>query len=275
MQVSVTAIIPCYRCADTVRRAVESVARQTVLPIEVILVDDGSGDNTLDTLYALQAQYSANWIKVIALDHNQGVSVARNTAWDVASGDYIAFLDADDVWHPEKIDLQYDWMCKRPDVLATGHKYVLLDPSAPVPERSIERDFSIYQIERNRLLLSNPFVTPSVMIRRAIPYRFHPGKRYTEDYYLWLQIVLDGKLMVGLNVPLAFVYKRLGESGASRNLLKMRAGDISNYWLLWRSGKLGVFQMSWFIMYSMLKFLLLLVVGARSHYAIKRWIERD
>ncbi|HEX7588324.1 MAG TPA: glycosyltransferase, partial [Anaerolineae bacterium] len=67
IQASVSVVIPCYRCAENIARAVESVVRQTLSPAEVILVDDGSGDDTLATLRALQTRYGLAWIKVIAL----------------------------------------------------------------------------------------------------------------------------------------------------------------------------------------------------------------
>lgn len=273
MEAPVTTIIPCYRCADTVSKAVDSVAKQTFRPAEVILVDDGSGDSTLETLFALQGAYDRDWIKVIPLERNSGASVARNTAWDRAAYEYVAFLDADDVWHPEKIALQYGWMRAHPHIPASGHRYVLVDPGAPLPALQVHSNFGVRLVTRRRLLLSNPFVAPSVMLKRDLGYRFDPAKRYCEDYYLWLRLVFDGFTMMALNTTLVYVFKRIGKSGASRDLLRMRYGDINNYWQLWRSGKLGFICMSALIAYSMLKFVLLLTVGPKIHYAIKRLIE--
>lgn len=64
--VPVSVVIPCYRCADTIERALLSVARQSAVPEAVILIDDLSGDDTLDQLYRLQRRYPAGWISVIA-----------------------------------------------------------------------------------------------------------------------------------------------------------------------------------------------------------------
>lgn len=273
MEAPVSAIIPCYRCADTISRAVDSVAKQTLRPAEVILVDDGSGDDTLETLFALQSAYSRDWIKVIPLERNCGVSVARNTAWDKAAYEYVAFLDADDVWHPEKIAMQYGWMRAHPHVSASGHRYVLLDPGSPLPALQVDGNFGVQLMTRRRLLLSNPFVIPSVMLKRDLRYRFDPAKRYCEDYSLWLHLVFDGYTMMALKTTLVYVSKKIGKSGASRDLLRMRFGDIDNYWQLWRSGRLGFMSMSALVAYSMLKFVLLLTVGPKRHYAIKRLIE--
>jgi glycosyltransferase involved in cell wall biosynthesis len=273
MDVPVSVIIPCYRCAKTIPRAIDSVAKQTLRPAQVILVDDGSGDETLETLYSLQATYGSNWINVIPLDTNQGVSFARNVAWDQATQEYIAFLDADDVWYPQKIEIQYRLMLENPDLSGIGHRYKIVDPGTHTPELSVMPNPASHPITRNRLLHSNPFVTPSVMLKRNLAYRFDPRRRYCEDHYLWLELACDGLPLAFIDTTLVNVYKRIGASGASRHLLKMRLGDISNYWTLWRMGKLGFLRMCTSIIYSMLKFILMLIVGPHAHFAIKQRID--
>ena len=82
--VSVSVIIPCYRCASTIRRAIQSVINQTQKPAEVVLVDDASADETLVVLRELEEQYP-DWIKVIALTENKGAASARNAGWAMAN----------------------------------------------------------------------------------------------------------------------------------------------------------------------------------------------
>jgi len=103
MQAPVSVIIPCYRCADTIGRAVESMIWQTLPPKEILLVEDYSQDEgkTLASLYDLQRKFQDKiTIKVIPLLKNGGPGGARNTGWDEAQQPYLAFLDADDSWHP-------------------------------------------------------------------------------------------------------------------------------------------------------------------------------
>lgn len=88
-EIPVTVVIPCFCCASTIKRAVDSVAQQTQKPAEVILVDDASGDNTLEVLHKIANQYSG-WVKVIGLINNQGAANARNVGWDAAAQPYIA-----------------------------------------------------------------------------------------------------------------------------------------------------------------------------------------
>lgn len=273
MPASVSVVIPCYRCADTLPRAVASAAAQSLAPAEMILVDDGSDDGTWEAIGALEKQYGADWVKPIRLSRNAGVSAARNAGWDAARADYVAFLDADDAWHPAKIALQYNWMRDHPDVALSAHRWAYLEPQDALPVPAPQTDCRAFPITPNRLLLSNPFVTPSVMLKRDLPYRFDSVRRYCEDYLLWLQIVLDGHQIFFLDAELAYVFKRIGKTGASRHLIRMRYGDMTNYWQLWRTGRLDVFRACALSIYSMMKFIVMLALGPQGHYAVKRKIE--
>ena len=121
----VSVVIPCYRCGLTVRRALASIVQQSSRPQEVILVDDASGDDTWSTLTAFEAAHPG-WVRLVQLPHNRGAASARNAGWAVATQPCIAFLDADDAWHPEKIEIQYDYMKRNPEVLLCGHRHRVL-----------------------------------------------------------------------------------------------------------------------------------------------------
>ena len=94
----VSVITPAYRGEDTIRRAVVSVLGQTMPDVELIVVDDHSPDNTAGVLRDLEKELADNRLTVIYHENNTGVSGARNSALERASGDYIAFLDGDDYW---------------------------------------------------------------------------------------------------------------------------------------------------------------------------------
>ena len=105
----VSAVIPCYRCKDTIDAAVASIAAQTLPPAEVILVDDCGRDGTLETLHELASVYPPGWVKVVSQPTNGGPSCARNAGWRTATQEYVAFLDADDSWAPAKLELQIEY----------------------------------------------------------------------------------------------------------------------------------------------------------------------
>jgi glycosyltransferase involved in cell wall biosynthesis len=231
MEASVSVIIPCYRCSNTIERAVDSVAKQTLRPAEVILVEDGSGDGTLEKLKELQQQYGKEWIKVVALESNSGPSIARNTGWNLASQDFIAFLDADESWHPEKIAIQYSWMIANPQVCLSGHGSYLVLPQYNHLDQLTQLRFDL--IGKQEVLTLNPFETSSVMLKRNISNRFAPQIRYAEDHFLWMEIYLDNQRkssMYRLNVCTTHIVKY--SSGLSSNKLAMRIGGIKNYWYL-------------------------------------------
>lgn len=271
---SVSVVIPCYRCADTIERAVASVANQTVRPAELILVDDGSGDQTPAVLTRLRLLYGEDWIRVLLLPCNVGVSAARNAGWESASSDFVAFLDADDSWHPEKIAIQYAWMSEHPDVTVTGHDCTIVDPEGAFAFERAQGTVAAREISPKALLFSNPFVTPSFMVKRSLGHRFDPSRRHAEDFFLLQQLAMDGHSIVKLNAPLVCVFKRLGVSGVSSNLWRMRRGDISNYWSLWRTGKIGLATVGFLTAFSLLKFAVLLILGGKRHHFFTKLLER-
>jgi glycosyltransferase involved in cell wall biosynthesis len=99
----ISVVIPTYNRAATIARALDSVVRQSHRPIEIIVVDDGSTDGTLR---AIDGEHCPVPLTVVALGQNQGAAAARNHGIAMASGDYVAFLDSDDQWQPDKLERQ-------------------------------------------------------------------------------------------------------------------------------------------------------------------------
>jgi glycosyltransferase involved in cell wall biosynthesis len=269
-EASVSVIIPCYQCSKTISRAIESVVAQSIRPAEIILVNDGSSDDTLNLLKELQEKYGKSWIKLVDLQSNVGPSVARNTAWDLASQEYIAFLDADDAWHPEKLAIQYSWMIGNPNIALCGHAYRLINSLDNYSNFKPNSNFKTSIISPNEILFSNPFVTPSVMVKKKLEYRFNPSQRYCEDYFLWLKICLDSHQVAMLDVELTYIFKSFGTSGLTRNLLGMKWGDINNYWQLWKSKRINVGQAFFLIAYSLIKLIPMILLGSEYYAELKK-----
>jgi len=227
--VPVSVIIPCFNCTRTIKRAVESVAQQTSRPAELILVDDASCDDTFNLLTEMQNSYGMDWIKVVRLAENAGPSAARNRGWDEATQFYLAFLDADDAWHPRKLQLQYEWMKNHPEVRLTGHGSLVINQDLEV-SFTLPEEIRAHRIKPVQLLVSNRFPTTTVMLHRELPQRFESSMRYAEDYYLWLQVVLKGFPVSFLDLPVAYSFKaRFGETGLSSDLWEMERGELKAY----------------------------------------------
>ena len=109
--ISISAVIPAYNCEKYIARAVESVLKQTLPVQEIVVVDDGSTDGTADAVRSFGEKVT------LIRQANAGVSAARNTGIRAANGDWIAFLDADDEWLPEKIKRQSELLNRNPDLM--------------------------------------------------------------------------------------------------------------------------------------------------------------
>lgn len=253
----VSVVIPCFNAAETVSRAVDSVRGQTWRPAELILVDDASADGTPELLNRLREgegdPTDRGCIRVLRLDANQGPGAARNAGWDVATQPLIAFLDADDAWHPAKLAIQAAFMLENPRVALSGHRSGHFGPGygpqnmprsarRPRKPRSVSGSArtKVRRISAGRLLAHNLFPARSVMLRRCLPFRFPEDKRRSEDYMLWLEIALSGGNLAFLEAELTRAFKRdLGAGGLTVDPGRMAAAERDTYRRLWRKGRMG------------------------------------
>jgi glycosyltransferase involved in cell wall biosynthesis len=237
----VSVVVPCFRCAHTIGHAVASVAAQKLLPAEVLLVDDGSGDGTLEQLHDLACSYAPGWIKIIAMPHNAGPSAARNSGWERATQPWIAFLDADDSWHPLKLKLQMEALANDPEIAFIAHDMNVQARTAPVPALRYPLNLRIFP--RRLLMLRSPFPTASIMLRRDLPFRFDENRRRAEDFMLWAQILLSGYRCVKLNQVLASWHKPpFGAGGLSGDLAAMYEAAVDVRRSLHEQGLLNWWQ---------------------------------
>ena len=249
----ISVVVPCYQCANTIERAIDSILAQTLLPQEVILIDDASQDGTWQILQNLAVQYP-RWIKIFQLEKNQGAASARNAGWARVTQPYIAFLDSDDSWHPEKISMQFGYMQSHPSVGLSGHQYDWGNDD----ERwnASAGPYKVSPISATALLLKSYFPTPSVMLKSNLPLRFRELQRYSEDALLWQQLALAGVEMVRLETSLLRLHKApYGDSGLSAQLWSMECAEINNFRIHYKNKKIGIGLLLIAIIFSVLKFL--------------------
>ena len=199
------------------------------------MVDDASGDDTLATLNRIRETSDNDWVKVIALQRHGGPGAARNAAWESAGQPYLAFLDADDTWHPRKLEIQYGWMARHPGVALTGHPCEWSRDGAVPAQVSDEPRVTV--TGARQMLMSNRFQTPSVVLKRELPLRFPTDMHYCEDYLLWCRLLLSGYPAQRLETALASLHKpAFGAGGLSARLWAMETGELEVYRRLRRSG---------------------------------------
>jgi glycosyltransferase involved in cell wall biosynthesis len=200
----------------------------------------------------LQSRYNPGWIRLVLLDANVGAASARNAGWDQAKGDLVAFLDADDAWHPRKIELQHKFMASALDVAISGHWHLQVDS---LPDAAEIGDVDFHMVSPMYVLLKNPFATPSFMVRRDIPLRFLAGRRHMEDHHFLMHATSAGLGIAKARVQLAYIFKPIfGAAGLSADLWQMQRSELENYNLLGRAGNISPVAVMLLKAYSWLKF---------------------
>lgn len=255
----ISVVIPCFQCSNTIERAIASIVAQTLLPTEIILVDDASNDDTRSVLKYLKNKFDSGWIKLVFLNENAGVGSARNAGWAIATQPYIAFLDSDDSWHPEKLRIQYEYMRDNPGVAVCGHQCIFFEDGMSLTKAADH--WRVTTISAHSLLFRNAFSTPTVMLKSGVPLRFQEERRFAEDIFLWQSMAFLGLEVVRIETILAFVHKPLyGASGLSAQLWNMEQGELSNFTSLLKNNSIGLFMFFLATSFSCAKFIRRLIL---------------
>ena len=212
----VSVIIPFHDNNSTIDKCVDSVLNQTYGDVEIIIVDNGS----TQVLKLNEDYMKTGRINVITVTQAIGVARARNLGVQSASGEYVAFLDADDFWAPDKLHKQLKVMTKfrvdgeEPILCFTGRQFVDKDGNI------LKRYVGCNKVVRyEKLLESNQINCSSVIMKRetALKNVFPDGKLH-EDYAAWLRLLMEGGYAAGINQPL--LYYRFRFNSRSGNKLR-------------------------------------------------------
>ena len=230
---SVTAIIPTFRSEKVVIRAIDSVLNQSSPVDEIIVVDDASDDQTVKVVRDFATNHPQ--IRLIVNNQNVGPGQSRNVAWNLATSEYLAFLDADDTWHPKKIELQREWFRANPSEVICGTQHCIINQTETHSDGEKISRFTIKD-----LLRRNRFTTPSVMLRRNIPLRFDPKLRLSEDYLLWMEIASEFGHVNRINQPLTILHKPIfGAAGLSSKIFPMYVGELKTLSVLKQKSRIN------------------------------------
>lgn len=196
----VSIIVPVYNGAKFIAEAIESICVQDYDPLEIIIVDDGSTDETSSIAQSFK---DIRYIR----QENQGVAAARNTGIECSRGELIAFLDADDIWAQNKLHLQVDHMTRHPDIGYTlGKQRNFLEAGMDKP----------FWLREELLFEDHTGFLPTSVIRRSIFERiglFNPAYKICEDVE-WFSRVTDAAIPM-LVVPEVVLYRRIHTSNLS------------------------------------------------------------
>jgi len=242
---SISVIIPAYNAAASIEKVLRSCYAQTLPPAEIILVDDCSTDDTVAVVQRLFPE-----VRIIRQLENGGPAVARNAGWDAAGGDIIAFMDSDDTWHPQKLEIVAETFKRNPDVTFIAHPYVL-----QLPQVHYDHLPALQKESWLHLLFWSPVQTSCVCVRKTLAARFDNSYRYCEDHEL--SVRLGYKLgCYFIDAPLTALGRpQLTKGGASGNLWKMRKGQLRVYGSIARYNFAYIFLIPFLWLYSLTKFL--------------------
>lgn len=233
----VSIITPTYNCGRFIGETIESVIAQTYSNWEMIIVDDCSVDNTKTVVKQYQNQDSR--IKYYCLEKNSGPAVARTKAMELAEGQYIAFLDSDDLWLKDKLTKQIKFMQDN-DYAFTNTSYQHMDEAGNMLDKILK---VIPKTDYNRLLLDCPVGNSTVIYDVSKMGKFKvPDIRKRNDDALWLAMLKKEKYIYGL--PEILMKYRLRTNSVSSNKWSL----IKYTWQLYRDIEhLSIFTSVWHI----------------------------
>ncbi|MBI4965991.1 MAG: glycosyltransferase family 2 protein [Desulfomonile tiedjei] len=207
----VSVIIPTFNRLNLLKETLDSVRRQTFRDFEIIVVNDGSADGTGEWLS------SQHDLRVVE-QANSGIATSRNNGAAVAKARWLAFLDHDDLWAPDKLRIQAEFLKQTPDVGLVAAKHVRLGKRHRSPRRPtwIKGDLFVKEF-------SESFIhTSSVMIRKDVFEKIHgfpPQYRFADEFDVWLKIAAAYPIAY-VDIPLVFI--RFYESNTSHDRIGVR-----------------------------------------------------
>lgn len=215
----VSVIVPVYNNASTLSETLDSISAQTYRPIQIVLVDDASDDGSFAFAKAYSQQHTTPDLQFIVLNNttNAGAGISRNNALKAATGDYIAFLDADDLWKPHKLTTQLDAMKSHNAAVCYG-AYEIFDvsPDLPVAVHHVFEKLTYHKLHKTNYVGNLTGIYHAAMVGK-IPI---PALRKRQDWAMWLDVLKNGGDAIGIQAPIASYRLSNGLSANKLNLIK-------------------------------------------------------
>ncbi|WP_343530397.1 glycosyltransferase family A protein [Pedobacter sp.] len=248
----ISVVIPMYNSSRTIERALLSVVSQLYKgTIEVIIVNDGSKDNSAEVVNNFILRYPDFNIKLIN-QQNGGVSKARNTGLKNATGNYIAFLDSDDAWFPEKLEIQISYLTSDMSIDFLGASF----DGFGLENKHIGE---LIKIDFKDLLFKNYFQPSTVFFKKAIIDKigfFDETQKYAEEGNYFMRIAKEFNCFFLNKSLITFGDGKagFGESGLSANLKEMEKGELKNLKFVYKQGWISPILYVLAVCYSLLKY---------------------
>lgn len=223
----VSIIIPYFKKKSFIDKTLRSIQNQIYSDYEIIIIYDDLDKDELN--YLIQKTKKNKKIKILVNSKNIGAGASRNRAIKVAKGDYIAFIDADDIWKKNKLKKQMSFMTKNNYEISHTSYEIINDKNKVIGKRTAKN------LNFEKLLKSCDIGLSTVVIKKKILKKFKFAKLKTkEDYVLWLQLAKNGNTFYGLNQNLSFW--RLSKNSLSSSIIRKLIDGYKVYRLYFNQG---------------------------------------
>ena len=186
--------MPVYNAKAYICQAVESILNQSYKDMELIMIDDCGTDGSIEMI---KAHFSDERIKYYKNDENMGIAYSRNKGLDLAEGEFIAFMDDDDIAPLNRLQMEMDFLNEHPDIDAVGGRYCVIDENSNVIRYSDDTLQNPNYIKA-ALLFFDPIGNGSMLFRRSVicnhSIRFKENCFGMEDYMFWIDFSMHGSI---------------------------------------------------------------------------------
>ncbi len=233
MKELVSIIVPVYNVRNFIVATIESVLAQTYTNWELLLIENGSTDGTREFLEQYLQEHPDERIKCHMMGTNAGAAAARNYGMDISAGRFVAYLDSDDLWMPEKLEHQMEFMAKHQAAFSfTGYEFADSTGKGTGKVVKVPADINYKQALQNTTIFTSTVMFDTEKLPKS---ELHMPKVKSEDTALWWRILRSGVLAYGLQENLV-LYRRSSNSLSANKIEALR-----RIWNLYRKEeKLGL-----------------------------------
>lgn len=250
----ISIIMAAYNAEKTIEQAINSVLRQTYTDFELLVVNDCSKDRTVELVKSIAAK--DNRVRLISNEKNSGVSFTRKHGLEESNGSWIAILDSDDAWAPDKLEKQIEFQKRtNADLLFTGSAFMDSD-GQPI-------DWYLHapaEVTYRQLLKQNVLSNSSALVRKELYAKHYAiGDGMHEDFAIWLSILKEGKKAYGVDEPL-LIY-RIAKSSKSGNKVKAAKMNWNTYRYIGLNPIAAAYYEGWYMIKNVIKYTNLKISG--------------
>lgn len=219
MNETVSIIVPVYNAEKYILETIEHVVAQTYTDWEMLLVVDGCKDRSAQVIREYQEAKQEGRLRIIVREENMGAARARNKGLQEATGRYIAYVDADDLWHPEKLSRQLQFLQeKQAAFVFTGYEFADEEGGGTGKVVHVPEELSYKDALKNTTIFTSTVLFDTEKIPRQL---LEMPEIKSEDTALWWKVLRNGYTAYGLNENLV-LYRRPGRSLSSNKLEAIR-----------------------------------------------------